>query len=590
MVQMTNCGSDCCLVEMDMATLLMKQCLSCPSLDAIDQPLPTNRQIAPTRAPITDSNALISIRQRFLKEGMAPREIPLPILRSWQRSAASGINLEKRPSPAFPQREDILRFLDENEDLVQAAWGEVEALSREMRESGGAVILTDANGVLLMRVGSADFAEEADRIALHPGAHWGETSFGTNAIGAALAEGRPISVIGGEHFLTAHSAVSCSAAPILDPAGKIVGVLDLSTGSHVPHCHSLALLQRSVDQIERRLFEQRHAQSERMHIHPNPYILGSPHEGIVAFEDDILVGANRNAMDLLGLTWQDIGVTRFSQIFSLQRPNMDGRAGADDIIIQTARGSTLFARIEKPLRPLNERPNPAAARAAKICAHRYDEQPQIQDTVERLLAGAMPGTYKVRRFKSGHLIYGSDEIDDGEESILIMRSGQLRCFSSFEGRELTLFTLNGGDALSLRAETLLEVKKDCEFLTLRNSNFRRLAYEDPDLALAVMPVIERMLQRSIRMNEAMAFHSVRHRLVRALCDAVDREGRRTRQGVILDTAPNAEDLAMQIGAVRQSVSTALADLIRGGIIQRLGANAMIVPNVKRLRAELDLIK
>lgn len=46
---------------------------------------------------------------------------------------------------------------------------------------------------------------------------------GTNAICTTLIEGAPVEVIGTEHFLDRNGILNCSAAPVLDPNGRIVG-------------------------------------------------------------------------------------------------------------------------------------------------------------------------------------------------------------------------------------------------------------------------------------------------------------------------------------------------------------------------------
>lgn len=59
----------------------------------------------------------------------------------------------------------------------------------------------DPNGLILETVGDPDFVSRADRVALMAGASWDENLRGTNAIGTALAEESPVTVLGAEHFL-----------------------------------------------------------------------------------------------------------------------------------------------------------------------------------------------------------------------------------------------------------------------------------------------------------------------------------------------------------------------------------------------------
>ena len=247
-------------------------------------------------------DAAIAARRKFLFEGVEPgKEVPAPILRSWERSFALGLNMASRPGLDLLSQQKLREAQQRNEILVRAARGEMEALCRDASFAGVVVVLTDPHGLVLCRLGEGEFAEKAAEVALQPGAAWEEKAAGTNAIGAVLAERQSISVIGGEHFFEAHSILSCSAAPIFDPYGAIAGVLDLTNASNEPQALTMALVNRAAEQIERALFDAQFRNCEQMHFHSDPYLIGSPHEGSLAFEGDRLVGANRNGISLLGL-------------------------------------------------------------------------------------------------------------------------------------------------------------------------------------------------------------------------------------------------------------------------------------------------
>ncbi|SJZ53236.1 helix-turn-helix domain-containing protein [Consotaella salsifontis] len=542
-----------------------------------------------------DAQTLLTARRRFLSDGVIPRGISLPVLRSWRRSAARGLDPEMRPKIEHSTRHEMREALQRNETLIQAAWGEVETLCRDAEPAGGIVVLTDPNGLVLLRVGDGQFAEQASAAALHPGANWSEDSVGTSAIGVSLVEQGEISVFGAEHFLSRHSCFSCSAMPIFGPDGAVAGVLDLSTPHDVSHAYSLALVRRAVEQVERRLFERRFGKLEQMHLHSNPYLVGGPHEGLLAFDGERLIGANRNAINLLGLAWSAVGAMRFDQLFSVERESIG--VASDNSMVQTTRGSTLFARMQTPPGSSHSAaPVPAARRQATDAEWSVAEEPEAREDsesrtiVDRLMPFMSSGQFSMRKLKAGRLIYGFQDLDDDEGSLMVVRSGRIRSFASFEGKELTLFTLDAGDAMILHDNTMLEVKKDAEILVVRSSVFRQLVKADPELALQIVPEIERRLGKSIRMIEEMAFHGVRYRLVRTLCETADRDGRKANRGIVIDIAPHGEDLAMQIGATRQTVSTVIAELVRGGILQRNGNTSIIIPDINRLKAELDLPK
>ncbi|WP_237154401.1 Crp/Fnr family transcriptional regulator [Oryzibacter oryziterrae] len=193
-----------------------------------------------------------------------------------------------------------------------------------------------------------------------------------------------------------------------------------------------------------------------------------------------------------------------------------------------------------------------------------------------------------RFLPAGQLVYGMDE--EESEGVIVVRSGRLRCFSSFEGKELTLFMLDAGEAVLFHDASMFEVKWDCELVVIGMSALRRICQTDPELSLALLPAVDRLLQRSIRMIEDMAFHGVKHRLIRALCDTAEREGRFEGRSIVLDRPPNAEDFAMQIGATRQTVSTVMAELVRSGILHRFGGSSMVISDMPRLRQELSGVR
>jgi len=144
---------------------------------------------------------------------------------------------------------------EKHEDLRRICLPEVKALYADARATGSIVILTSPDGMILEALGSADFLDKAARVSLRPGVPWSERQTGTNAIGTAMIEGRAVEVRGAEHFFAPHRVLSCSAVPIIDPFGKIAGVMDLSGEASVHHVHALGMVRLVVDQIERRLFE-----------------------------------------------------------------------------------------------------------------------------------------------------------------------------------------------------------------------------------------------------------------------------------------------------------------------------------------------
>ncbi|UDQ89639.1 GAF domain-containing protein, partial [Xanthobacter autotrophicus] len=283
----------------------------------------------PPLSPVPPPDELLTARRRFFSGAPgAEQALALPIIRSWTRCAERGLPVGGRLK-AEPLTQGELSIRRERyEALRRRCRPELEALHLSASAAGGIVILTDPTGLVLDTVGSADFADRAAQVALRPGVSWSEADSGTNAIGTALIERRGIEVRGAEHYAEPHGILTCAAAPIHDPFGELVGLLDLSGPSAVPHLHALALVELAVGQVEHRLFEGAFPGRDVVRFHADPSFLGTAREGVLVFEDHRLVAANRPGLSLLGLGWDALGARRFSELFegSLGRPGDARRA------------------------------------------------------------------------------------------------------------------------------------------------------------------------------------------------------------------------------------------------------------------------
>ncbi|WP_416759152.1 sigma-54-dependent Fis family transcriptional regulator [Roseateles sp. So40a] len=251
----------------------------------------------------TAPKLLRAARRELLDTGRLSAEcLEEGLSRSWLRSRDFGLSPVGRP-PGAPHASgaQLRRALERQHELVAHARPVMEDLFEQTRDGDALVILADAQGLLLGALGDGRFVDRAQRVALRPGAIWDERWRGTNAIGTALAEQRPVSVLGGEHFLERNAFLSCTAAPIRDPQGRVLGVLDLSGEQRGFQRHTLALVRSAARMVEHRLFQTRHADGLRLHLHLQPEGLGTPTEGLLALsEDGWILGCNEAAQTWLG--------------------------------------------------------------------------------------------------------------------------------------------------------------------------------------------------------------------------------------------------------------------------------------------------
>ena len=304
----------------------------------------------------SDRASLRRARELMLERG----EVPLGYLvstllaKSWRRSVDAGLAPEGRlPDACRLDAAELARATERQRELIANARPVMEYLHAQTRESGSMVILADDRGVLLQALGDPDFLSRADRVALAPGASWLERHRGTNAIGTALAEARPLVVHGGEHFLERNGFLSCASVPLSAPDGRLLGVLDISGDERQHHPHTFGLVRAAAQMVENRLFDSHHAKNLRIRFHPMAEGIGTFAEGIAALTDDgWIIGANPAGLALLGLSAGDLNVTPLERILQLRLNDLfdwNRRRPGEPMLVARVDGNRLFVRLEPVL-------------------------------------------------------------------------------------------------------------------------------------------------------------------------------------------------------------------------------------------------
>jgi transcriptional regulator of acetoin/glycerol metabolism/DNA-binding CsgD family transcriptional regulator len=172
------------------------------------------------------------------------------IISSWHRSALHGLRPERVDVPYEPD-------LVDGDRLARASEPVLEEVGDSLATSAITVVLADADARIVdRRAVDRQLRTDLDRIHLAPGFRYSEDGVGTNAIGTALAQGRPSIVAGDEHFAEAFCKTVCAAAPIVDPrTGCLVGVVDLTAVADNDASLMLAVAAGAAREVELRLAE-----------------------------------------------------------------------------------------------------------------------------------------------------------------------------------------------------------------------------------------------------------------------------------------------------------------------------------------------
>jgi len=268
-------------------------------------------------------NNIRKAREDYLTNGVIPAGLVSDtIVRSWQRSAERGIGMERGETRCTP-RYDLMQRRDLNNALLLRSQPIMENLYHEICGTSSMVLLADKDGVVLHSIGDPDFVDQAQKVYLKPGGIWSEGVNGTNAIGTALEEKSPVHVHSSEHFIDKNRFLSCSATPIFDPWGAVLGALDVSGDYRAHQKHTMALVRFSAQMIENQMFVPEFPNDIVICFHLKPEFIGTLYEGIAVFSPQgDFIAANRSALLQLGLDRFRMQGHRFDSLFQLTLPKL----------------------------------------------------------------------------------------------------------------------------------------------------------------------------------------------------------------------------------------------------------------------------
>ncbi len=264
------------------------------------------------------------IRQA-LDDGAGPARSA--IAASWRRSmTVHGLAPEDRGRARTVTAERLREAREAMEPLTLAAQPVLDRLFLAVGDTGCCVLLTDAEGIAVDRRGAPVDDDTFHLWGLWPGADWSEAAEGTNGIGTALAEHRPVTIHRDQHFHTRNTGLSCTTHPIHDHLGRLAGALDVSSARADATAIMLGLISNAVGDaaraIETQAFRQAFADARIV-------LAGDGADRSAALlavdRDDLVIGATRAARQALKITDARIAA-------QLPASDLLGRAAEADLL------------------------------------------------------------------------------------------------------------------------------------------------------------------------------------------------------------------------------------------------------------------
>ena len=196
-----------------------------------------------------------------------------------------------------------------------------------------------------------------------------------------------------------------------------------------------------------------------------------------------------------------------------------------------------------------------------------------------------------KRFNVGELLFSEGEQSFG---LYIIARGKVRIFkSSAGGREQVL-------AINVPGESVAELPifdggrypasaiaiEDTQIAYISSRDFHAYCIEHPEVAMKMLAVVGARLRRLVGIIEELSFTTIRQRLVATLVRLAEREGKKTADGVEVQLPATHQELANQLGTVRELISRNLMRLQAEGLLD-VNGRQIVVKDMKGLHALLE---
>jgi CRP-like cAMP-binding protein len=196
----------------------------------------------------------------------------------------------------------------------------------------------------------------------------------------------------------------------------------------------------------------------------------------------------------------------------------------------------------------------------------------------------------LRKFDDGEMIFSEGDPCPG---LYVIESGFVKIFkTSPSGREQVLAIDGPGHSIAElpvfdggNYPASAQAVQPTALLFVSKQDFHALCQEHPKVALKVLRVVGRRLRGLVAIIEELSFSTVRHRLAAALL-RMARQGRNTPAGIEITLPVSNQELASQIGTVRELVSRNLSRLQTAKII-KIDGRTVTISDLHALEAEVE---
>lgn len=268
--------------------------------------------------------------------------VPRTIYDSWQRSLEYGVDPYSR-NERFLSKEEIKKQILDKDGLVKKFGDIIIEVQRLAREKGLSVQLFDSEANNIQMIAHSNFLHRELGVRNPIPANVSENVFGTNAGCLAMRENKSVQVLGPEHFNFYFHNFYCSAAPIHNSKGEIIGAINISSYSHKHTIDTLMLvtfLAKTFDSIN--FIMDTLGKLDTFSLAMSRTIEHLPQGMVYVNNDNEVEQYNDKMVELLGLDKSNIKADLTKYIIELQKVGLDQTTDKKEIYLDVQGRKKLF--------------------------------------------------------------------------------------------------------------------------------------------------------------------------------------------------------------------------------------------------------
>jgi CRP/FNR family transcriptional regulator len=196
-----------------------------------------------------------------------------------------------------------------------------------------------------------------------------------------------------------------------------------------------------------------------------------------------------------------------------------------------------------------------------------------------------------RKYAAGQIVFNESDPCSG---LYVVASGHVRIFKTSAGGREQVLSIDGPGSSVAELPVFdggnypasVAALEESVLLFVSKKDFQELCLTHPQVALKVLRVVGARLRRLVGIIEELSFTTVRHRLAALLLRLAQQEGKPSGNGAVFVLPSSNQELASQIGTVRELVSRNLGRLESEGLL-RIDDRTVTIPDLKKLAAEVE---